>query len=591
MASAGSLQRQWMPMTGVTWGRPRGYGRLDGRLCSTFVASVTFDADTPAPLVLCKSRLRKRLEDAPSSACRRVFTIPVSAQRNWSGRCGSRRNIMGVIDQLREMREFGGKPRTTGLDDATIERFASSPPALVQAIEEAVARHRELRNDLSDFLKLDEVEQLETAQASFVNFYPDDGINPYVPAAARGPWVVTLKGAVIHANGGYGMLGFGHNDEAIRAAMSAPQVMANVMTPNISQMRFAQAMDRELGRNRGSNPYTRYLCLNSGSESVSLACRIADVNAKTMTDVGGRYAGRTIKRLAVKGAFHGRTERPALYSDSTRKTYMQHLASYRHEDTLLTVAPYDIAQLEAAFADADRHGWFIEAMFLEPVMGEGDPGRALTPEFYKAARALTEAHGTILLVDSIQAGLRAHGVLSITDYPGFEKLAPPDMETFSKALNAGQYPLSVLAVTERTADLYRKGIYGNTMTANPRALDVALATLDLLTDEVRNNIRERGKEFVDKLNVLKNELGGLITKVQGTGLLFSCELAPEFKCYGAHSIEEYMRERGVGVIHGGTNSLRFTPHFLVTSEEVDLVVSHVRQALLEGPRKLKAEAA
>ena len=499
---------------------------------------------------------------------------------------------MGVIDQLREMREFGGKPRTTGLDDATIERFASSHPALLQAIEEAVARHRELRNDLSDFLKLDEVEQLETAQASFVNFYPDDGINPYVPAAARGPWVVTLKGAVIHDNGGYGMLGFGHNDEAIRAAMSAPQVMANVMTPNISQMRFAQAMDRELGRNRGSNPYTRYLCLNSGSESVSLACRIADVNAKTMTDVGGRYAGRTIKRLAVKGAFHGRTERPALYSDSTRKTYMQHLASYRHEDTLLTVAPYDIAQLEAAFADADRHGWFIEAMFLEPVMGEGDPGRALTPEFYKAARALTEAHGTILLVDSIQAGLRAHGVLSITDYPGFEQLPAPDMETFSKALNAGQYPLSVLAVGDRAASLYRKGIYGNTMTGNPRALDVALATLGQLTDEVRSNIRERGKEFVDKLNALKTELGGLITKVQGTGLLFSCELAPEFKCYGAHSIEEYMRERGIGVIHGGVNSLRFTPHFNVTGAEVDLVVGAVRQALLHGPRKMKeADAA
>jgi acetylornithine/succinyldiaminopimelate/putrescine aminotransferase len=250
-----------------------------------------------------------------------------------------------------------------------------------------------------------------------------------------------------------------------------------------------------------------------------------------------------------------------------------------------------VAQLEAAFADADKHGWFIEAMFLEPVMGEGDPGRAVTPEFYKAARALTEAHGTLLLIDSIQAGLRAHGVLSITDYPGFEKLPAPDMETFSKALNAGQYPLSVLAVTERTAGLYRKGIYGNTMTANPRALDVALATLGELTDEVRNNIRERGKEFVDKLSALKNELGGLITKVQGTGLLFSCELAPEYKCYGAGSTEEYMREHGVGVIHGGVNSLRFTPHFNVTSAEIDLVVAHVRKALLEGPRKAKAEAA
>jgi len=498
---------------------------------------------------------------------------------------------MGVIKQLRELREFGGKPRTTGLDDATIERMAATDPLLVQAIAEAVARHHELRADLADFLRLDEAEQITRAQSGFINFYTDDAVNPYVSAVARGPWIITLKGAVLHDNGGYGMLGFGHNHQAILDAMSRPQVMANVMSPSIAQMRFTRALDRELGSRRGSNPYKRYMCLNSGSEAVGLACRIADVNAKLMTDAGARHAGHTIKRLVVKGAFHGRTDKPALYSDSSRKAYQEHLASYRHEDSVITVAPYDVAQLEAAFAEADKHGWFIEAMFLEPVMGEGDPGRAVTTEFYKVARALTEAHGSLLLVDSIQAGLRAHGVLSLIDYPGFENLPAPDMETFSKALNAGQYPLSVLAVSERTAGLYRKGIYGNTMTANPRALDVALATLGELSDEVRDNIRERGKEFVDKLNALKVELGGLITKVQGTGLLFSCELAPEYKCYGADSTEEYMRERGVGVIHGGTNSLRFTPHFNVTSAEVDLVVANVRQALLHGPRKAKAEAA
>lgn len=498
---------------------------------------------------------------------------------------------MGLIDQLREMREFGGKPRTIGLDDASIERMAATDAMLGEAVAAAVTRHRELRAELEGFLKLDESEQLAQAQAGFVNFYPDDAINPYLPAAARGPWIVTLKGAVVHDNGGYGMLGFGHNHPAIEAALARPQVMANVMTPSIAQLRLVQALNRELGHKRGSNPYAHYLCLNSGSESVSLACRIADVNAKLMTDTGGRYAGRTIKRLAVKGAFHGRTDKPALYSDSSRKTYQQHLASYRHEDSLLTVEPYNIAQLEAAFDDADKHGWFIEAMFLEPVMGEGDPGRAVTPEFYAAARKLTEAHGTLLLVDSIQAGLRAHGVLSLIDYPGFEKLPAPDMETFSKALNAGQYPLSVLAVGERAGSLYRKGIYGNTMTANPRALEVALATLALLTDEVRANIRARGKEFVDKLNALKDELGGLITKVQGTGLLFSCELAPQFKCYGAGSTEEYLRERGIGVIHGGVNSLRFTPHFRVTSVEVELIVTHLRHALLQGPRRQAAEAA
>ncbi|PAL07875.1 lysine 6-aminotransferase, partial [Staphylococcus hominis] len=123
------------------------------------------------------------------------------------------------------------------------------------------------------------------------------------------------------------------------------------------------------------------------------------------------------------------------------------------------------------------------------------------------------------------------------------------------------FPLSVLAVTEHAAQLYRKGIYGNTMTSNPRALDVACATLSLLTPQVRDNIRQRGEEAVRKLEQLKAELGGLITKVQGTGLLFSCELAPQFKCYGTHSTEEWLRNHGINVIHGGENSLRFTPHF------------------------------
>ena len=151
---------------------------------------------------------------------------------------------MGVIDQLRELREFGGKPRTTGLDDASIERMAANDPLLVQAIADAVARHHELRADLGDFLKLDEAEQLAQAQAGFVNFYPDDAINPYVAAAARGPWIVTLKGAVVHDNGGYGMLGFGHNDPAILEALARPQVMANVMSPSVAQMRFTAALNK-----------------------------------------------------------------------------------------------------------------------------------------------------------------------------------------------------------------------------------------------------------------------------------------------------------------------------------------------------------
>jgi acetylornithine/succinyldiaminopimelate/putrescine aminotransferase len=496
---------------------------------------------------------------------------------------------MTLTQKLAPLRARGGTRRSSGLDDATIERFAASHPDLGAAVDAAIAEFAGLDRDFAALLDLDEDEQVRRVQADFVNFYPQDAVNPYVALAARGPWIVTLKGAVLYDTGGYGMLGFGHAPEAVLAAMAKPQALANIMTPSLSQLRFTRALRREIGHNRKDGcPFAKFMCLNSGSEAVGLAARIADTNAKLMTEPGARHAGRKIKRLVVKGSFHGRTDRPALYSDSSRKSYLKNLASFRGEDTVIAVAPYDIDALKQAFADADANGWFIEAMFLEPVMGEGDPGRSVPVAYYAAARALTKAHGALFLVDSIQAGIRATGTLSVVDYPGFEDQEAPDLETYSKALNAGQYPLSVLAATEHAASIYARGTYGNTMTANPRALDVACAVLAQLTPELRANIRDRGREAIAGLEALKTETGGLVTKVQGTGLLFSCELTPEFKGYGAGSTEEWLRERGLGVIHGGENSLRFTPHFAMAADELQLMLQLVKRALLEGPRQQQA---
>ncbi len=500
---------------------------------------------------------------------------------------------MSHAARLHPLRAHHGHVRTTGLSDDLIERFCTTHPQLGAAIDAALEAFEVIEAEFPELLDLDEAEQMAIAQAGFLNFYPDDAVNPYIALAARGPWVVTLKGAVVYDCGGYGMLGFGHTPFAVLSAMAKPQVMANIMTPSLSHLRLDRALRAEVGHTRGGCPYTKFLALNSGSESVSLAGRIADVNTKIHTDAGGRHAGKRVKRLAIKGAFHGRTELPALYSDSSRKTYAQHLASYKHHaNDLITIEPYSIDALRQAFADAEANGWYFEALFLEPVMGEGDPGRALPADFYAEARRLTKEHGTLLLIDSIQAGMRAHGVLSIIDYPGFEGLEVPDMETYSKALNAAQYPMSILACTERAAGLYRRGTYGNTMTANPRAMDTATATLSLLTPELRANIRARGAEFLAKLEALKAELPpGIITRVQGTGLLISCEIATHYKCYGTTSTEEFIRERGVNVIHGGLNSLRFTPVFAIGSTEIDLIIDAVRQALLHGPRIAEAEAA
>ena len=209
----------------------------------------------------------------------------------------------------------------------------------------------------------------------------------------------------------------------------------------------------------------------------------------------------------------------------------------------------------------------------------------VTREFYDTARRLTKEYDSMLLVDSIQAGIRGQGCLSVIDYEGFQDAEVPDMETWSKAINAGQYPLSVLGMNDRAASMYVVGIYGNTMTTNPRALETAVAVLEQITPELRKNIKDRGEEFVMKLKLLADELPGTITKVQGTGLLLSAELEPsKFPVVGFDAVEPWCRRRGLGVIHGGRNALRFTPHFRITSKEIDLIIDIVREALIEFSR-------
>ena len=483
---------------------------------------------------------------------------------------------------LREIRSNVGAIDTPGLKDAEILSFLDVDDSLSSAISEAYARFQSMANEFPElYLDADEATLITELQDGFVNFYNPATVNPYVALAARGPWIVTSHGAVIHDNGGYGMLGSGHGPEHVIQSMSDNWVMANVMTASFSQKRLDERLRKELGHTRGWCPFEKFICMNSGSESVTVSLRIADVNAKIMTQKGGKHEGKTIKMMAVEQGFHGRTDRPAQMSHSCKGKYDKHLASFQNRDNLILVPANDVPSLEKAFKEAAANNVFIELFAIEPVQGEGNPGQCVSREFYDAARRLTLEHDSMLLVDSIQAGIRGQGTLSVVDYQGFEDCDAPDLETWSKAMNAGQFPLSVLGMNERASNLYVTGIYGNTMTTNPRALETAVAVLDGITPELRKNIRERGVEFVEKFSLLQKEFPHVITKVQGTGLLCSAELDPEkFPVVGHEAVEPWCRRRGLGVIHGGENALRFTPHFNITSKEIDLIVSIVRESLL-----------
>ena len=117
---------------------------------------------------------------------------------------------------LHRIREHVGVIDTPGLTDDEILAFLEHDTSLAKAIEEGGKRFEQLCDEFGNAYKnSNETDLIVQLQEGFVNFYNPATVNPYVAMAARGPWVITSHGAVVHDNGGYGMLGAGPGPQEI----------------------------------------------------------------------------------------------------------------------------------------------------------------------------------------------------------------------------------------------------------------------------------------------------------------------------------------------------------------------------------------
>ncbi len=133
----------------------------------------------------------------------------------------------------------------------------------------------------------------------------------------------------------------------------------------------------------------------------------------------------------------------------------------------------DANQLEDVFK---RHAHRIACLLIEPIMGNC-LGIAAEPEYLRAARALCDKYGVVLLIDEVKTGFRvARG--------GVQELygVNADLCTFAKAVANG-YPISVLAGREEIMRKIGRGVaHGGTYTAHSVSLAAAEKSLQILDE-------------------------------------------------------------------------------------------------------------
>ncbi|WP_069466798.1 acetylornithine transaminase, partial [Actinacidiphila rubida] len=222
----------------------------------------------------------------------------------------------------------------------------------------------------------------------------------------------------------------------------------------------------------------RVFFANSGAEANEAAFKI------------GRLTGRT-GMVATEGAFHGRTMGSlALTGQPGKRDAFQPL-------------PGDVTHVPYGDADALRAAVTTDTalVILEPVQGEN--GVVVPPAGYlQAAREITAATGTLLVLDEVQTGIGRTGHWFECQAQGVE----PDVITLAKGLGGG-LPIGAALAFGPAADLLTPGAHGTTFGGNPVACAAALAVLDTIAaDGLLENVKRQGERLRHGIEALQHPL-------------------------------------------------------------------------------------
>jgi glutamate-1-semialdehyde 2,1-aminomutase len=281
----------------------------------------------------------------------------------------------------------------------------------------------------------------------------------------RGARITDLDGNVyVDYRMGYGPAILGYADARVDAAARRGMEVGGVFALSTeAEYRVAQRIAKMVP----AAELVRYS--NSGTEAVMAGLRLA--RAYTKRD----------DYVILEGSYHGLFDAAMWYTpmDKWGQVGDPEVYPYSEGVPLSTrhfahfVQANDANQLEDVLK---RHGDSIACLLIEPIMGNC-LGIAAEPAYVRAARALCDKYGVVMIIDEVKTGFRvARG--------GVQELygVRADLCTFAKALANG-YPISVLAGREEIMRKLGKGVaHGGTYTAHPVSLAAAEKTLEILDE-------------------------------------------------------------------------------------------------------------
>ena len=236
----------------------------------------------------------------------------------------------------------------------------------------------------------------------------------------------------------------------------------------------------------------------------------------------------------------------------------------------------------------------VGSVVLEPITAGGGVIPPV-PEYFPIIEAICKKYDVLLHIDEVVCGLGRTG-----KWFGYQHYdVQPDIVTTAKGLAAGYAAVSITVTTEKLFNMFKEdpsnvdsyfrdiSTFGGS-TAGPAA---ALEVLKIIKREkLLENVNEVGEHLINKLLELQDK-HEMVGEVRGKGLFCGVELVKDRKTkepvdetvaagVAAHCFKnKVMIGRTNRSFETNNNVLLFSPAFICTKNDIDLIVESVDNAL------------
>jgi ornithine--oxo-acid transaminase len=322
--------------------------------------------------------------------------------------------------------------------------------------------------------------------------------------------------------------------------------------------------------------FDKVLPMNTGAEAVETALKICRKWAYEKKGVAEKQA----QIIVCENNFHGRTTTIISFSndENARKNFGP------FTDGFIKIPYDDIESLEKVISSSPNIAGFL----VEPIQGEA--GVYVPSEDYIAkAKALCTKYNVLFIADEVQTGIARTGSLlavcgNCTCEKACEKQSTyvqPDILILGKAISGGAYPVSAVLANNEIMNVIKPGQHGSTFGGNPVAAVVAMAALDVVSEEnLSQNARKLGKIFREELHKYI-QTSTIATLVRGKGLLNAIVINDTEESETAWNICMKLAENGLIAKPTHGNIIRFAPPLVITEAQLLDCVSIIITTLKE----------